>query len=68
MILHDELDNDGNDVRIERTRQEAIQYQKIAAFTAKRYVYASDEKALSDYMTIHWAWDDEGTIPKPSWA
>jgi hypothetical protein len=37
------------------TQEEAIERQKAAALS-KGYVYTSDEKALEDFMTVHWAW------------
>jgi hypothetical protein len=61
MIIHDEIDKNGKDVSIGRTREEAITYQKRAAFRAKGFIYSSDEEALQDYIVIYCARVTEDT-------
>lgn len=58
LIVHEEPGEDDQHVRVERTRDEAIAYQKSAAFKSKGYVYATNQMALDDYMTIHGAWEE----------
>ena len=39
------------------TREEAIRIQREhVARVRPDFTYKSDEQALEDYMTIHWAW------------
>ncbi len=59
MIVHDELDKNGKDIRVKRTRDEAIAYQKRLAFTSTGYVYATDDMALEDYLTVQGAWKED---------
>lgn len=59
MIVYDEPDWEwGGTIRVRITREEAITRQKKAA-ALKGYTYPSDEDALQDFMTVHWAWEEE---------
>jgi hypothetical protein len=58
MIAWDEPDLTGNTVRKKLTVKEAIEHQKDAA-ERHNHVYQSDKEALRDFITIHWAWEEE---------
>lgn len=39
------------------TVREAVSKQKAAAASSRPdFIYASDQEALDDFMSIHWAW------------
>lgn len=65
MIVHLEPGPSYGQVKVIRTKEEAIKHQKSAAFTAKGYVYASEKDALDDYMSIHMAQDTDTNMSCP---
>lgn len=59
-ISYCEPDENGNDVVITLTAAEAIQRQRAAVANSKLarpgFQYENDEQALTDFITVHWAW------------
>lgn len=64
IVIHEEPSDNGKVVRVERTTEEAIAYQKAAAAALKDFQYESDQQALDDYVTVHWAWYRKGQDTK----
>ena len=58
VIVHDEPGTDGKNIEIRRTCEEAIRVAEGVA-AVRDYLYDSKEDALADYMTIHWAREEE---------
>lgn len=56
MITYASQDELGNPIEVSITREEAIIAQRKAAATYE-HIYDSDEEALNDFMTVHWAWE-----------
>lgn len=64
MIVYEYPDELGRDQRVIRTREEAIAEQKasLVELNKKRvspFTYQNDDDALADYMTTHWAWEED---------
>jgi hypothetical protein len=57
-VCWNEQDESGNDVVIERTEDWCIREQKILAIH-RGIEFESDEAAIQDFMTVHWAWFKE---------
>jgi len=54
MLIYHEPDEQGNDITIRVSEEEAIRQSKLYA-TKKGYVYKNDREALIDFIVIHWA-------------
>jgi len=50
--------NECGEPAVKITEEEAIRRQKASA-AQKGYTYDSDEKALYDFMIVHWAWRED---------
>ena len=59
MIIYEEPDENGKNIRVRITEEEAIEITKEKAFM-NGHIYKNDDQALVDFMTIHWAWKEEG--------
>lgn len=57
MIIYEEPDENGGNIAIRITEEQAIKLAKEAAFI-NGHVYKNDEDALLDFMAIHWAWKE----------
>ena len=57
MIVHDDMDKDGNNIKVVKTREEVIRIQIKIAET-KGFIYPNEEEALLDYMVINYAWEE----------
>ena len=50
-------DNEQGFAEVTVSREEAIRIQKeYVAKSHPHFTYQSDEEALLDYITVHWAW------------
>jgi hypothetical protein len=63
MICYCEPEDNGNGETIAKiiflTKEEAIKQMKSHAATRWGHHYTSDDEALFDFITIHWAWTPE---------
>ena len=50
-----EPDTEGNPVQVRCTVEDAIARSKAVA-ERRGFVHANDADALSDFLTVHWAW------------
>ena len=53
-LKYDEPDENGNNITIRISEQEAIRQMKAYA-TSKGHVYPNDKEALVDFIVINWA-------------
>ena len=62
MIVYGEPDENGDYVEIRLTEQDAINRQRACPIctAARSHIQNdyTDEKALADFITIHWAWTE----------
>lgn len=56
MIVYEEPDENGQNITIRITEEQAIKLTKEAAFK-NDHIYKNDEEALADFMTVNWAWE-----------
>jgi len=54
-ILFDEPDENGDNIRVKLTEEEAIKRQHQRGLF-HNYAYKNDEDALSDFIINNWAW------------
>lgn len=48
--------NEPPNLTIRITEAEAITRQRSSALSTREFNYESDDRALDDFMTVHWAW------------
>lgn len=58
MLRYVEPGENDEAVYVDRTKEEAVSFIKEVA-SSKEYIYTSDEEALADYVSVHWAWEVE---------
>jgi len=58
-VIYNEIVGFENYITVRISIEEAIQRQRLACVQRKGYdIYESDERALDDFMVIHWAWKE----------
>ena len=43
-------------IKVKRTEEDAIEYQREYALKTHNYVYPYDQQALDDYICVNWAY------------